>query len=336
MAPVLSESVKGEIQKMKIIVMDGYAENPGDISWDGFEKLGELTVYDRTPYRDGNALIVERAKGAEIVITNKTPLTAETLRTLMPELRYIGVLATGYNVVDVKAARELGVPVTNIPTYGTAAVAQFTMALLLEMCHHAGEHSRSVKAGDWSRCPDFCYWNTPLVELSGKIMGLIGYGRIGKAVARLAGAFGMRVLAYDRASVGDDAAEMTDLEELLRCSDVISLHCPLFPETQGIINRQSLALMKDGVMLINTARGPLIDEAALCEALQSGKIAFAALDVQSSEPPREDHPFYALDNCILTPHIAWAPRESRIRLMNIAVSNLEAFLQNRPVNVVNP
>lgn len=321
---------------MKIVILDGYTENPGDLSWEGFERLGDLTVYDRTPYRDGDGEILARAKGAEIVITNKTPLRADTIRALRPELKYIGVLATGYNVVDVNAAKEQDVPVCNIPTYGTTAVAQFTLALLLEMCHHIGEHNRSVKQGDWSHCPDFCYWNYPLTELAGKTIGIIGYGRIGRAVGRLAAAFGMRVLAYDAVCREDEKAEFVTLDELYAASDVISLHCPLFPETQGMINRGTLALMKDGVMLINTSRGPLIDEQALCEALESGKVAYAALDVQAMEPVSADSPLLRQQNCILTPHIAWAPLESRRRLMDIAVNNVRAFLEGRPENVVNP
>ena len=298
---------------MKIVILDGYTENPGDLSWNGFEALGEVTVYDRTPFADGSGEIVRRAKGADILIVNKTPLSAETLAKLAPELRYIGVLATGYNVVDTAAAKAQGVPVCNIPTYGTAAVAQFVMALLLELCHHVGDHSRSVKEGGWSSCPDFCYWNTSLIELAGKTFGVIGYGRIGRAAAKLAAAFGMEVLAFD----------------------VISLHCPLFPDTQGIINRESIAKMKDGVLLINTSRGPLIVEEDLAAALHSGKVAGAGLDVLAVEPARMDNPLLKEENCLVTPHIAWAPKESRQRLMDIAVENLKAFLAGAPQNVVN-
>ncbi len=320
---------------MKIVILDGYTENPGDLSWDGFQSLGELTVYDRTPFKDGNDEIIRRAKGAEIVIVNKTPLSAETLTALAPQLHYIGVLATGYNIVDTAAAATQGVPVCNIPTYGTTAVAQYAMALLLELCHHVGDHSRSVKNGDWSRCPDFCYWNTPLIELAGKIFGIIGYGRIGKTVARLAAAFGMEVLAYDAYATGDGNARMVSLDELYEKSDVISLHCPLFKETQGMINAESIAKMKDGVMLINTSRGPLIVEDDLAKALQTEKVAAAAMDVLSAEPAHKDCPLLALENCLITPHIAWAPKESRQRLMNIAVENLRAFLAGKPQNVVN-
>ena len=318
---------------MKIVILDGYTENPGDLSWGGFEALGSVTVYDRTPADQ----ILARAKGAEIVLTNKTPISAQTLAALAPELQYIGVLATGYNVVDIAAARAQGIPVCNIPTYGTTAVAQFVMALLLELCHHVGDHSRSVKAGDWSRCPDFCYWNSPLIELAGKTFGVIGYGRIGRATARLAAAFGMEILAYDAHATGmDEVARLVSLDELLERSDVISLHCPLFESNRGMINRASIARMKDGVLLINTSRGPLIDEAALAEALHAGKVAGAGLDVLETEPARPDNPLLAEPNCLITPHIAWAPKESRQRLMDIAVENLQAWLKGNPQNVVNP
>ena len=319
---------------MKIVVLDGYTENPGDLSWEGFEALGDMTVYDRTAADE----ILARAKGAQVLLTNKTPLNAETLAALAPELQYIGWLATGYNVVDIAAARSHGVPVCNIPTYGTAAVAQFVMALLLELCHHVGDHSRSVKAGDWSRCPDFCYWNTPLIELAGKTFGVVGYGRIGRAAAKLAAAFGMEVLACDaHASAGSDGvARMVSLEELLAASDVISLHCPLFESNREMINREAIARMKDGVLLINTSRGPLIDEQALADALHTGKVAGAGLDVLTVEPARPDNPLMKEPNCLITPHIAWAPKESRQRLMDIAVDNLKAWLAGSPQNVVNP
>lgn len=320
---------------MKIVILDGYTENPGDLSWEGFQLLGDLTVYDRTAFQNGNDEIIQRAKGAEVVIVNKTLLSAETLRALAPQLRYIGVLATGYNVVDTVAAAAQDVLVTNIPTYGTTAVAQHTMALLLELCQHTGDHNRSVKNGDWVRCPDFCYWNTPLVELAGKTFGVIGYERIGKAVGRLAAAFGMDVLAYDAYAAGDGNARMVSLDELYQKSDVISLHCPLFKETQGMINAESIARMKDGVMLLNTSRGPLIVEADLAQALQTGKVAAAAIDVLSVEPASVDCPLLLLENCIITPHIAWASKESRQRLMHIAVENLQAFIDGKPQNIVN-
>lgn len=319
---------------MKIVILDGYTENPGDLSWDGFRALGDVEVYDRTSIENGNSEIIKRAKGAEIVITNKTPLNAETISALAPELKYIGMLSTGYNVVDVSAAEKFGVPVCNIPTYGTAAVAQFTMALLLELCHHVGMHSDAVKAGEWSKSQDFCFWHTPLIELAGKTMGLIGYGRIGKAAAKIAKAFDMNILAFDKYAQSDEAAQIVELDELLSKSDVISLHCPLFPETEGIINKDSIAKMKDGVMIINTSRGPLINEKDLAEALESGKVAGAGLDVLSVEPPAEDNPLLSQKNCIITPHIAWAPKESRQRLMNIAVDNLKAFLNGNSQNTV--
>ncbi len=314
-------------EKIKIVILDGYTENPGDLSWEGFEKLGELTVYDRTPADK----IVERIGGADIVYTNKTTISRETLDAC-PSVRFIGVLATGYNVVDVAAAKEKGIPVANIPTYGTAAVAQMTFALLLEVCHHVGAHSDSVFAGEWANSPDFCYWKYPLIELAGKTMGVVGYGRIGRAAGDIAKAFGMEVIAYD-AFV--QAEESVSLDELFARSDVISLHCPLFPETEGIINSASIAKMKDGVIIINTSRGPLIVEQDLADALNSDKVYAAAVDVVSAEPIKADNPLLKAKNCIITPHIAWAPRESRQRLMDIAVENLRSFLAGNPVNVVN-
>lgn len=312
---------------MKIVILDGYTENPGDLSWAGFEKLGGLTVYDYTPPE----LIRERVADAEAVYTNKTPLSREVIQQA-GKLRYIGVLATGYNIVDVAAARERGIPVCNIPTYGTAAVAQFVFALLLEVCHHVGHHNAQVQKGRWSGSRDFCFWDYPLIELSGKTMGIIGYGRIGKAAADIARAFGMRVLAYDAFVKG---SEIVPLDELLGSSDVISLHCPLLPETAGMINRKTVAAMKDGAILINTSRGPLVNESDLREALLSGKVAAAAVDVVSTEPIAKDNPLLGLDNCMITPHIAWASKESRQRLMRIAVDNLKAFLEGKPQNVVN-
>jgi glycerate dehydrogenase len=314
-------------QRPNIVILDGYTENPGDLSWEGFEKLGELTVYDRTPADK----IVERIGEADIVYTNKTPISRETLDAC-PSIKFIGVLATGYNVVDVLAAKEKGIPVANIPTYGTAAVAQMTFALLLEVCHHVGAHSDSVFAGEWTKSPDFCYWNYPLIELAGKTMGILGYGRIGRAAGDIAKAFGMDVIAYD-AFV--QAEESVSLDELFARSDVISLHCPLFPETEGIINSGSIAKMKDSVIIINTSRGPLIVEQDLADALNSGKVYAAAVDVVSAEPIKADNPLLKAKNCIITPHIAWAPRESRQRLMDIAVENLRSFLDGKPANIVN-
>ncbi len=318
---------------MKIVVLDGFTENPGDLSWEGFKNLGSLTVYDRTKDKD----IVARIGDAEIVITNKVPLNAETLNTC-PLIKYIGVLATGFNVVDVVVAKNLGIVVTNIPTYGTTAVAQFAMAQLLEICHRVGHHSQTVHEGRWSVCPDFCYWDYPLIELAGKTMGIIGFGRIGQNVSKLAVAFGMQVLAFDvypNKNLENDSIRFADMEALLKNSDIISLHAPLTPETHGIINKTTIAQMKDGVIIINNSRGPLIVEQDLREALESGKVYGAAVDVVTSEPIGKDNPLLGLENCIITPHIAWAPKESRQRLMNIAVNNLKSFLDGHPENVVN-
>lgn len=317
---------------MKIVILDGYTENPGDLSWEAFEALGEVTVYDRTP----KEMIVERIGDAQAVITNKTPMTRQTLDAC-PSVRYIGVLATGYNVVDTGAAKEKGIPVTNIPTYGTTAVAQMVFALLLEVCHHVGAHSQAVKDGAWSRNPDWCFWNYPLIELAGKTMGIIGFGRIGQAAGKIAKAFGMEVLAYDQYpnDAGRQIGEYVSLDELYARSDVISLHCPLFPETTGMINKESIAKMKKGVIIINTSRGPLIVEEDLAEALHEGKVYAAACDVVSTEPIRPENPLLGCYNSILTPHIAWAPKESRSRLMDIAAQNLKAFIDGAPVNVVN-
>lgn len=318
---------------MKIVVLDGYTENPGDLSWEKLENLGELTVYDRTP----EDKIVERIGEAEAIYTNKTPLSKETL-IKCPNVKFIGVLATGYNVVDVAAAKEAGIIVSNIPTYGTTAVAQYTMALLLEICHHIGEHSDCVKKGDWTNNVDWCFWNYPLVELADKTLGVIGFGRIGQATAKIAQAFGMKILAYDEYQNKDlenEKCKYVSLEELLAESDVISLHCPLFPSTEGIISNENIAKMKNGVIIINSSRGGLIVEADLRDALNSGKVAAAAVDVVSTEPIKMDNPLLQAKNMIITPHIAWAPKESRQRLMDIAVDNLVQFLGSNPVNVVN-
>lgn len=317
---------------MKIVILDGYTENPGDLSWGGFEALGEVTVYDRT----GADQIIERIGDAEIIYTNKTPITEQTLEACK-SIRFIGVLATGYNVVDVKAARARGIPITNIPNYGTDAVGQFAIALLLEICHHVAHHADAVRAGRWTACPDFCFWDYPLIELAGKTMGIIGLGRIGQVTARIAKALGMKVIAFDgfETDSGRAVAEYAPLEEVLGRSDVLSLHCPLTPETQGIINKDSIAKMKDGVIILNNSRGPLIVEQDLADALSSGKVYAAGLDVVSEEPIRADNPLLSAKNCIITPHISWAPRESRQRLMDIAVQNLKAFIEGAPVNVVN-
>ncbi len=318
---------------MKIVVLDGYTLNPGDISWGGMEALGEVTVYDRTMPED----VAARIGDADVVYTNKTPITRETLDKCR-NIRFIGVLATGYNIVDIEAAKEKGIPVSNIPTYGTAAVSQFAIALLLELCHHIGEHSDAVKNGEWTSNPDWCFWKYPLVELAGKTMGIIGFGRIGQDTARIAQALGMKILAFDaykNPALESDTCHYADLDTLLKESDVISLHCPLFPDTEGIINKDTIAKMKNGVMIINDSRGPLIVEEDLREALDSGKVAGAALDVVSTEPIRMDNPLMGAKNVILTPHIAWAPRESRQRLMDIAVENLKCFADGAPQNVVN-
>lgn len=317
---------------MKIVILDGYTENPGDLSWEGFEKLGELTVYDRMPADQ----IIERIGDAEAVITNKTPLTGEVFAAC-PQIRYVGMLATGYNVVDVAAAKERGIPVCNIPTYGTTAVAQMTFALLLEACQHVGVHSDAVKAGEWTNNADWCFWKYPLIELAGKTMGIIGFGRIGQAVGLLAKAFGMRVLAYDGfpTQEGRKIAEYVEPDRLFAQADVISLHCPLFESTKGIINKDSIHKMKDGVIILNTSRGPLVVEADLAEALDSGKVYAACCDVVSEEPIRADNPLLHCANSILTPHIAWAPKESRQRLMDIAVDNLAGFMRGETVNAVN-
>ena len=316
---------------MKIVILDGYTENPGDWSWEGFEQLGEVTVYDRTPEH----LAAERVGDAQVVILNKTPLTRKTME-MCGNIRYVGVLATGYNVVDVACAAEMGITVTNIPSYGTDAVSQFAIALLLEICHHVAHHDRAVHEGRWERCPDWCFWDYPLIELCGKTMGIIGFGRIGQGTGRLAKALGMEVLAYDRFpnDGGRAVGAYVELDELFARSDVIALHCPLFPETERIINRQNLEKMKDGVIILNNSRGQLVDEQALADALRSGKVYGAGLDVVSTEPIRGDNPLLTAPNCIITPHISWAPRESRQRLMDIAVENLKAFLDGRPVNVV--
>ncbi len=319
---------------MKIVVLDGYTENPGDLSWAELERYGELTVYDRTPYED--AEIAARIGGADIVFTNKCPIRRAVLDAC-PNLKYISVLATGYNVVDVQAAAEKGIPVSNVPTYGTASVGQFAIALLLEICQHVAHHSDAVHAGRWETNPDWCFWDYPLIELAGKTMGIIGFGKIGQTTGRIARALGMRILATGSRETesGRAIADYVDLDTLLRESDVIALHCPLFPSTQGIINRDTIAKMKDGVILINNSRGPLIVEQDLADALNSGKVAAAGLDVVSTEPIRGDNPLLKAKNCLITPHISWAPKEARQRIMEISAGNLEAYLRGAPVNVVN-
>ena len=315
---------------MKIVVLDGYALNPGDLSWEGLKQLGDLEIYDRTD----TAQILNRAKYADLVLTNKTLLSSESLRQL-PKLKYIGVLATGYNCVDVQTAKELGIAVTNIPSYGTASVAQFVFVLLLELCHNVKQHHYAVANGQWATSRDWTFWLTPLIELEGKVMGIVGLGRIGRHVARVAIAFGMHVIATDQVPIAEPGVQPTTLEKLLVESDVVSLHCPLFPETLGLINRERLATMKSSAFLINTSRGPLIIDEDLADALNQGVIAGAGLDVLSMEPPMRDNALLKSRNCIVTPHIAWATKEARSRLMNIAVKNVEGFLLKQPVNVVN-
>ncbi len=320
---------------MKIVVLDGYTENPGDLSWGALEALGELTVYDRTSLTD-EAEIIERIGDAEAVYTNKTPITRRVIDAC-PKMGFIGVLATGYNVVDYVYAREKNLPVCNIPTYGTAAVGQFAIAMLLEICHHVAHHSDAVHQGRWESNADWCFWDYPLIELADKTMGIIGFGRIGQQTGRIAKAMGMQILAYDsfENDSGRAIGTYVDLDTLLSQSDVIALHCPLFPETQGIINRETIAKMKDGVILLNNSRGPLIVEQDLADALNSGKVYAAGLDVVSTEPIRGDNPLLQAKNCIITPHISWAPKESRQRIMDCAVSNLQAYQNGAPVNVVN-
>jgi glycerate dehydrogenase len=318
---------------MKIVVLDGYTLNPGDLSWEELGKSGDLTVYDRTD----SDQIIERSKDAEVLITNKTPLTGETF-TRLPLLKYVGVLATGYNVVDPEAARKLGITITNIPAYSTASVAQMTFALILELCFRVQRHSDSVTDGKWARSADFCYWDYPLTELSGKTLGIIGFGNIGQKVADIATVFGMDILAFNRSRSDQSHRKnfrWTGIERLLADSDFVSLHCPLTPETKGLINGESLALMKETVYLIKTARGAVIIEQDLADALNQERIAGAGLDVLSEEPPGYDNPLIGAKNCIITPHIGWATREARSRCMDIAVQNLRSFLEGQSINVVN-
>lgn len=320
---------------MKIVILDGYTENPGDLSWDGLREFGEYIVYDRTSYVDADC-IRERIGDAEIVIVNKTPITKATLDACK-SIKLIAVLATGYNVIDYNYAKEKGIPVVNVPTYGTASVSQYSIALLLELCHHIGHHSQSVFNGKWESNPDWCYWDYPLVELEGKTIGIIGFGRIGQQEGRVAKALGMRVLAHDLYpnDTGREIAEYTNLDTLLKTSDVVTLHCNLTPENTGMIDKAAIAKMKDGAFLINNARGQLIVEQDVADALNSGKLGGAGLDVVYTEPIKADNPLLKAQNCIITPHISWAPVESRQRIMDTTLSNIRAFLNGTPVNVVN-
>ena len=318
---------------MKIVVLDGYALNPGDLSWDAFREFGELTVYDRTPAQD----ILDRSAGAHVLLTNKTPLRAEVINQL-PDLKFIGVLATGYNIIDAGTAASRGIVVSNIPDYGSHSVAQLTIALLLELCHHVQRHSEGVRSGEWSASKDWCYWDYPLVELAGKTMGIIGFGNIGRKVGDIATALGMNLLGAARRQ--DDQSHRKNfrwagIPELLEQADVISIHCPLTPETNGLINSQSLSTMKRSAFLLNTSRGPIVVDQDLALALNDGVISGAGIDVLSVEPPEKDNPLFSAKNCIITPHIAWATKEARTRLMGMAVQNLRAFSQGNPVNVVS-
>lgn len=318
---------------MKIVILDGHTLNPGDLSWDGIRAFGETMIYQWTAPEN----TVEHIGDSDVVLTNKTELTGDVIRSC-PNIRYIGCLSTGYNVVDLEAANERGILVTNIPAYSTDAVAQFTFALLLEMASRVGIHAEAVSEGQWSQCKDFCFWNKPLMELKGKTMGIIGFGAIGQAVAKLAVAFGMKVLAYRRhpdPALDTKDCQQVSLEEVYRCADILSLHCPLNEDSREMINKDSLSKMKRGVILINTGRGPLIREADLREALESGQVAMAAADVVSVEPIKETNPLLGAPNMIITPHIAWAPLETRQRLMGMAVENLQAYKDGHPIHVVN-
>jgi glycerate dehydrogenase len=316
---------------MNICVLDGFTLNPGDLDWEELRQLGPCEIHHRTSPADTTS----RAGNADIILTNKTQLFRETIATL-PRLKYIGVLATGTNVVDLVAARERNIPVTNIPAYGTRSVAQATFALLLELTNHVGHHSQHVRDGAWTRAIDWCFWDFPLVELDGLTIGLVGFGRIGAAVADVAQAFGMKVIAHNSSPTpAPPFVKFVDLETLFRTSDVVSLHCPLTPKTQQLVNTERLAWMKPSAFLLNTSRGALVDEAALAVALDSGRLAGAAVDVLSSEPPPADNPLLRARNCLITPHNAWGTRAARVRLLHAAVDNVRAFLAGKPRNVVN-
>ncbi|MBQ5671840.1 MAG: D-2-hydroxyacid dehydrogenase [Oscillospiraceae bacterium] len=319
---------------MKIVVLDGYCENPGDLSWEPLKQLGELVVYDRTP--EDKDEIIKRIGDADVLVGNKVDITAEIMDACK-NLKYITVLATGYNVIDVAAAKERGIPVSNVPTYGTAAVAQHTIGLLLEICHRIGHHDQQVKAGRWENGEDWCFWDYPLIELDGKTMGIIGFGKIGQATGRLAKALGMKVLAAGSrpTDAGREIAEYVEVDDVLAQSDVIALHCPLFPNTKDIICKENIAKMKDGVILLNSSRGGLVVEQDLADALNSGKVYAAAVDVVSTEPIVGSNPLLTAKNCIITPHIAWAPKEARARIMNTTAENIAAFIAGAPINVVN-
>ena len=313
---------------MRIVILDGLTTNPGDVSWEPLERLGSLTVFDRTAPGD----VVARAADADAVLTNKAIVGREQIAVL-PQLKYVGVLATGFNIVDVAAARERGIPVCNVPEYSTPNVVQATWALILELANRVGHHDRTVHEGHWAACHDFCYWHGDLVELAGRTLGIVGHGRIGRGVAAVGRAFGMRVIHHRRQAGGDPAC--VDLDTLFRESDVVSLHCPLTPETKGLVDARRLAMMKPTAFLVNTARGPLVDEAALAAALNAGQIAGAAVDVLSVEPPPASNPLLTAKNCVITPHVAWATRDARRRLIDVTAANLAAFAAGQPQNVVN-
>lgn len=324
-----------DMDKHRIVILDGYTENPGDLSWTGIEEFGDVTVYDRTSYEE-SGLIAERIGDADIAVINKTPISAATIDKC-PELRAIFVLATGYNVIDTEHARSKGIDVINVPTYGTNIVSQYAVGLLMEICSHFGHHDREVKAGRWQNNIDWCFWDFPMIELAGKTAGIIGLGRIGKATAGILRALNMDVIAFDaqRSEEGARVADYVELDELFARSDVIFLHCPLLPSTEGIINKDNIAKMKDGVIIINNSRGPLVAEQDLADALESGKVYAAACDVVSTEPIKADNPLLTAKNCIITPHISWAAKEARQRIMDITADNIRAWADGKPVNVVN-
>ncbi len=316
---------------MKIVILDAYTENPGDLSWDEIEKLGDVTIYERTEPDD--ATIIRRLAGAEVAVTNKTPIDRHVIESCT-ELKYITVLATGYNVVDTAAAKEMGIKVSNVPDYGTDSVAQAAIALLLELCHHMGHHSSEVHNGRWEKCEDFCFWDYPLVELRSKTMGIIGFGRIGHRTAEIAKALGMNVIVSSR-SVRNDGCEYVSRDEIFRRSDVIVLHCPQTKETEGLINSETISEMKDGVLIVNNARGGLINEKDLADALRSGKVGGAAVDVVSTEPVRGDNPLLSAPNCIITPHLSWGAKEARERILSTTADNIRAYMNGKTQNVVN-
>ncbi len=317
---------------MNIVILDGYTTNPGDLSWEEFQSLGQCSIYDRTSFEE----VIHRAKHADVLITNKCIINRDTISALK-NLKYIGVLATGYNVVDIEAAKERGIPVTNIPAYATQSVAQMTMALLLELTQHVSSHSQTVRDGRWSNAKDWCYWDYPLIELAGKIMGIIGFGRIGRTTAKIVDVFGMSVLAYDKYPQKDfpGYVQMSDLDTIFKESDVISLHCPLTEDNKYLLNSGKFAMMKSSALILNTSRGPLINEKDLAEALNNGIIAGAGLDVLSKEPPDKNNPLFQARNCIITPHLAWATKSARTRLMKAAADNIRSYLAGQTQNVVN-